>query len=582
MCRLEMSTGNRQRDVFTSTTVLRRSLRVIAVVLALVQCWAGRHSMGPDGVSYLDVGDAYFRGDWTHLNAYWSPLYSWLLGLANFVLKPVPRWEFFVAHCVNFVIFLGLVGCFEFFLNQIVRYNSLSARSVSRKRLSFLPAWFLWCFGYAVFLVVSLQWITVSTVSPDLLTACFFCLSAGIVVRMRCGATGSRMWFFFGIALGFGYLAKAVMFPLAFSFLLTAFLAVRPTHNGSSAIKGTALALASFLLVGGPYVAAISSQKGAFTYGESGRLNYAFWVNKSISVFPTLPKEGGDTPSERTVQRVSEVFPVYSYGQATGGTYPPHFDPPFWLQGVTPHFDLSEQIGVLAANAKTYIALFLRDFWVVPLCWLVFSLSVGGLPGAVQGPASRWWLLLPVLAGLGVYLLVVVIPRYVGAFTLLLVIGLFSGLRIPCRPGPKRRWLWCLVPALLVLAADITVDSARTIHAGARDMLSGGMGPTRNSHWEAAEALYTMGLKSGDGVGVIGDPYEAYWARLGRFQIVAEVSVTDAESFWASDDAVKEQVYQAFRDSGARGIITDMNPSKGGDDRAWERLDGTGYFVHTL
>jgi hypothetical protein len=82
------------------TPLLRNCLRALSVTLALAECWISRHSMNPDGISYLDLGNVYFKGGWADINAYWSPLYAWLLGL-NIVLRPDAYWEFAVAHLTN-------------------------------------------------------------------------------------------------------------------------------------------------------------------------------------------------------------------------------------------------------------------------------------------------------------------------------------------------------------------------------------------------------------------------------------------------------------------------------------------------
>ena len=65
---------------------------VVAILLGALQAGANRYNISSDdGISYLDIGDAYFRGEWnTAINAQWSPIYSWLLGLALYVFKPSP------------------------------------------------------------------------------------------------------------------------------------------------------------------------------------------------------------------------------------------------------------------------------------------------------------------------------------------------------------------------------------------------------------------------------------------------------------------------------------------------------------
>src|SRR3954452_20137182 len=86
---------------------LRISCWLIALALGAAQAWATRFTMNPDGVSYLDIGDAYWRRDWPNaINAYWSPLYSWILGGFLKVIKPSIYWEYPLVHLVNFLIYV--------------------------------------------------------------------------------------------------------------------------------------------------------------------------------------------------------------------------------------------------------------------------------------------------------------------------------------------------------------------------------------------------------------------------------------------------------------------------------------------
>src|SRR6266704_6885585 len=95
---------------------------IVALALGAAQAWTTRFTMNPDGISYLDIGDAYWRGDWHNaINAYWSPLYSWILGFFLKVLKTTAYWEYPMVHLVNFLIYAAALGCFEFFLVTVIR-----------------------------------------------------------------------------------------------------------------------------------------------------------------------------------------------------------------------------------------------------------------------------------------------------------------------------------------------------------------------------------------------------------------------------------------------------------------------------
>ena len=69
----------------TKTTYLKVGAWLLAIVLGLIQVDAYRFTLSSDDpISYLDIGDAYLRGDWNAaLNSYWSPLYSWIVGLGH-------------------------------------------------------------------------------------------------------------------------------------------------------------------------------------------------------------------------------------------------------------------------------------------------------------------------------------------------------------------------------------------------------------------------------------------------------------------------------------------------------------------
>src|SRR5207245_3213715 len=134
--------------------IQRRLSRVgwlVVIVLGFVQAWATRYSIEPDGISYLDIADKYLQRDWTGaVNAYWSPLYSWLLGAALYIFRPSSYWEYPVVHLVNFLLYLVAFACFEFLLLQIIRHQQEALDRGGNE--SFLPAWAWQSIGYVLFL----------------------------------------------------------------------------------------------------------------------------------------------------------------------------------------------------------------------------------------------------------------------------------------------------------------------------------------------------------------------------------------------------------------------------------------------
>jgi hypothetical protein len=96
------------------------------------------------------MGDAFFHHNWhMAVNAYWSPLYPWIQGLFLRLLKPSAYWEYPAVHLVNFLIYIGALASFEFFLSAIVKlHRNLAEGPVSAVGL---PEWAWYLLGRLTF-----------------------------------------------------------------------------------------------------------------------------------------------------------------------------------------------------------------------------------------------------------------------------------------------------------------------------------------------------------------------------------------------------------------------------------------------
>ncbi|HYY41790.1 MAG TPA: hypothetical protein VE775_03595, partial [Pyrinomonadaceae bacterium] len=157
---------------------LRRQERIywlIALALGLLQAWGRRHTsadgllyVGADSIAYLDQGDAWLRGDWaTALNAMWSPLYSWLLGLALRICQPSPYQEFTVARLLNFLIYAAALAAFAYCLRALLGIRGThiifdhellrADASADAPTHGWLAPQLMLLLGYAVFIWTALQ-----------------------------------------------------------------------------------------------------------------------------------------------------------------------------------------------------------------------------------------------------------------------------------------------------------------------------------------------------------------------------------------------------------------------------------------
>src|SRR6266404_1109841 len=187
-----------QSHQIKSIAILRVFFFLGAAAFGMIQAWVGRFAMNPDGVSYLDIGDALWRGDWhMALNAYFSPLYPALLGLGMKILRPSPYWEFPVVHLVNFLIYLGALLSFDFFLRQFIQFvrRREDQGNVLRSGMS-EGVWLT--IGYLLFMSSSLLMISLDVVSPDMCVATCVYLAAAFLLRISQNPNNYANFIFLG------------------------------------------------------------------------------------------------------------------------------------------------------------------------------------------------------------------------------------------------------------------------------------------------------------------------------------------------------------------------------------------------
>src|SRR5712692_9327862 len=204
--------------------ILRRVCWGIAILAGFLQVWAARFYPSADGNNYLEIAFAYLRGDWKNaVNAYWSPLFSWLLALCLGIFRPSPYWESTVLHLLNFVGLLVGLRCFEFFFGSFLGIQKQFGSEV--KSDPAVPEFVSWILGYGLLLSSSLLVLLLSVPTPDIWLAAFTFLVGGLIVRIWATGGGWRLFATLGFVLALAYLTKSFYFPLTFIFLLAAWQA---------------------------------------------------------------------------------------------------------------------------------------------------------------------------------------------------------------------------------------------------------------------------------------------------------------------------------------------------------------------
>ncbi|HYM06044.1 MAG TPA: hypothetical protein VEU11_05740 [Terriglobales bacterium] len=539
-----------------------------AVLLGLVHAWFGRYFVVSDIISYLDIADAYRLGDWHGaMNAYWSPLFCWLLSFCMLALQPSPYSEFPVVSFLALLIYLATLGCFHFFLSQLLRFYRTRTGDTTTAGEVRLPDWAWVMLGYSLFLWSSAQLIAWE-IPPDMCVAAVVYLACGLLLRIRSGPAGWGTFALLGVVLGFGYLAKQAMFPLGFVFLGVSLFCRRAPRN---MVKPMLAALGCFALVSAPFIVALSRATGRLTFGEAGRLNYAWHVNR-VSIPHWQGGPPGSGKPKHPPRKISDDPPIYEFAAPIRGTYPLWLDPFYWYDGVQLHFDLWQQIRAFYGAALVYYDIFFgAASGLLAGFFILWSLRSGW---ARPRDAAYLELLIPALAAFGMYSLVHTEERYVGAFVVLLCLGAFSSLQWHASQVSEKCLTRVVIAAVLPILAATLVSTMREERDAAKCCAG-------NLAWEVASGLEKMGVRPGDRVALIGQGADASWARPARVRIVADTGAWDGYRFWTADPSVRDRAIKTFAGAGAEAIVAEDSNMEALPAN-WQRIGATNDYVYLL
>lgn len=569
-----------------------------SLCIAVMQLWDQRDLFDPEGISYLDIADAWLRGDWrAALTGEWSPLYSWLLAAMMWLVNPSPQWEFTAVHVLNVLIFVAAFTSFSVFLRELLRVD------IDHPDERPLPVWVWLAFGYALFSWGVVKLIPLYYPEPDLLVSALLYLLLAFLLRLRAGDISWRAAIAFGVLLAIGYFTKAVMFSMAFVFTAVALVLVR---RSPKALVRIAAAFILFISLCTPYIAALSTVKGRLTFSDAGRLNYAWDINQvTLWIHWQGENPGHGTPLHPT-RKINDDPPMYEFATPLKATYPPWYDPSYWYEGVEVKLDLARQAEVFLDNTKHLLYFLINS----PGPATADAKAAGGLAWAYErtpGPLiallvamlllqlgrrpilhdfwGSWFLWLPLAAGLGAYALLHLEGRLTVGFVVALWMVLFHWIARSATAEHRRAFLAMLVTAALAVATTLlpgTVHAARhmarylTDNAPDAPFFQSGY-----THWKIARSLYDAGLRADDPVGSVGYTYGAYWARMARLRVVAEIPQEAMESFRGLDAAGQARVLELFRKTGAKAVVADRPPpvpASGG----WQRIGDTQYYFHVF
>ncbi len=553
----------------------RPILRGCAVLFALLQAWAYRHSVYmEDAWSYLDIADNYLRGDFAAaLSSYWSPLYSWLLALCFSLLHPPICEKFVVLKIVNFASFLFVIFAFERLLDQVLAwYGADLDEQHGRLKVS---ARLIEVSSYIVFIFMSLSVGAVWKDTPDLLMSGFLYAAAALTVAFWRGGLSRFKQALLGGALAAGYLCKAVMVPVSLVYLIV--LALAPQPRGLR-LRAILTVIGAFLVLAGPYIAAISWQHQRLLFSSTMPYNYALWVLRSAPFCHALAnRPANQLPVEFT--HPSEVIfaepQVFYFAEPFHATFATHYDPAYWYEGVKVYFDGEQQFVASVASISVLVRLFFG--WLF-FGWLVLLCGCRSRALSLQSMKERLALFLPALAGMLVYTVALncntlFAERYFPGFFVLWYLGLMGAVRLPNTNKARKILLLSTIVSLTGMGWRFTVELSNNLSAFAN---SG-----NNPDCLVVNRLNELGLKAGDQLANMDHLRKIGWAQMGHFRFVADI--LDDEKFWQLSSEKREALYATLRERKIK-VLTYAN----GEHpplhypAGWQKVPGTQLWFYLL
>ncbi len=537
--------------------VLVLSARVFVVAFGIAALWFTRDGLNADGIAYLDASDEYLAGRWPRSGTgYWSPLYPTLLAIARWIGGKSPERALAVAQVVNLGLFLLAYAAFEWLL------HSLRSAATARNGETGTPNDSVWyVLAYAVFAMTTVGWIRVWLLTPDMGLAAIVFAVAAVVVRIADGRGGWGSAVSLGILLAAGYLMKAALFPVAVLVLITLAIVMR----GRRAVPITVVATVVFVAISAPQIAYASRLKGSPTFSDVGRLSYLWFIADvpgPLSSDFSLPARLPDPAGHQTLATLADSVPrpaIYDIDAPIPGTLPIWYDAGHWYRGVVAPLKPAAIARAVVRHARVYLEMF-------------SLLLAGALAAVLVGPVTRRAiaamrpspvLVVPALLTLAMYALVLVQPRYVAPFAVLLVLGL-----VPPAAADE-------------LSRRVRIGLATGAVAGVMSVMYQLRVDT--PVWRGSAALRTTivsalterGVGAGTRVGYIGDAYDALWAHQAGVRFVSVLPRAEARRFWALDEAGRQRVLDHMRGRGASVIIAEA-PPPGAPRDGWEDLPTPG------
>jgi len=552
-----------------------------------------------DAVAYMDIGDLIRAHNWhAVINGYWNPLYPTALAIGHTLFHSTRYTELHACYMVNFCIFLLEMLAVVSFTDALISLREFreAVTAPAHSPPFLLDRYTLRYLGVALLVISTQHELSMGKVRPDALLQAFLLFAFAALLR-HLATTHLHYAALMGLALGLAYLTKSFAFVFTFACILAlaSFRLFWQRHAPARITAAVLVVLASFTIVAGPYITALSIQKGHFDFGDSGNLNYAWFISgtERMHLQPGNASQGvAEVHLKHPEQQLLQTPAIFSYKRLPYGTYPDWFDPSFWNDRIKTHRNTRLEITVIG---QCFVR-FLRYLSNHPESWLLLFLLflLGARLGLDWRPTNNAFWIAPFLLGvvvLCIYGTIHIEDRYISVGMLAILLSLFATLRVV--PSDQTVATCTAASAGALLLALLAVGgSARSVGELRRNLISAhsSAGWYNPEIFRAAHALNDLGVNPGDSVACIGARAclnDHYWARLAGVRILTEI-YEPATPLYSAFVAMpnRDQAIDVVRREGAKVLVGSFSPGLMAKtspvSAGWRQLDESSFFFLPL
>lgn len=539
----------------------------LAAALGVTGAWMARHYVGPDGLSYLEIACNFLdQGPLGLANGYWSPVYPVFIALGLLITGRVPLLEYPGVHIGNWLGYVLSMIAFWFFVTGLRRDAGGKPRETSW-------AWLLMAFAFFLDGDFNNNAPLLEITSPDILITAVAYWMAGLLVRIADEGERWKWWLWLGAALAVGFYTKSMYFAMApLLMLLAAAIGGRRTSwtRRLAACAGLWAALAA------PWVVMHTMREGRFSFGETGRLAYVWFVNH-------VRTPGGEGVRMCDLSKLvhppvvlmSDPVVIYDYTGGPAGTIPTWIDQSYYGAGVAAITDWPAMRGIAKASAVYVWKLLVVPFAPVPIALLLVLLT--GIGGRGRNGSVDWrrlsLLAFPVIPFV-MYSVIVIQYRYLPAYWVIVWLILWDA--ADRLVGGRRRVLMMVACAVVAVFLGWRLAGHLKPRIESLRQWPEAHGSLANAPYDRVGlSLNALGAGPGSRVVALGDNFWHLYARPARVRVAGQIDPLDVKKFWKLEEGDRERIYRTLAEAGFRAIIATRKPPSG--QPAWQLLGGVDY-----